>query len=77
VRWNGGRKTVKASAVAGRQVTIRLPKKAKRATVQAVDDAGNLGVPVTAKAPAKKKAKRPRTRRGRPHRGRSGARFTG
>jgi FG-GAP-like repeat/Subtilase family len=41
-------KTVKAKAGAGKRVSIKLPAGTRRVTVQAVDDAGNLGTPVSA-----------------------------
>jgi hypothetical protein len=53
VRAGGKTKLVKAKskAAAGKRVTIKAPRHALRVTVQAVDDAGNLGRARTARRP--------------------------
>lgn len=49
VRVGGRTRIVKAKAAAGRRVTIRISPRARRVTVQAVDDAGNRGLAWTAR----------------------------
>jgi VCBS repeat protein len=49
VKYGGRTRSVKATLGAGKRVTIKLPAGTEAVTVQALDDGGNLGKPVSAR----------------------------